>query len=120
MKYTTRTLAVLLMVGLFTQGVSAPRAQTPSRTIEIHAHRFAFVPSEITIKAGETVKLELISDDVPHSLRVPGLRINQEVSKGHPADVIVTATSPGDYRGECGRFCGSGHGSMLFIVHVKE
>lgn len=120
MRYTTRTLAALLMVGLFTQGAPVPRAQTPTKTIEIHAHRFAFVPSEITIKRGEAVKLELISDDVPHSLRVPGLRINQEVSKGHPADVTITPNSAGDFRGECGRFCGSGHGSMLFMIHVTD
>jgi len=107
------------MLGLFAQGATA-RAQESDSTIEVHAKRFAFVPAEITLKRGETATLKLFSDDVPHSLVVPGLRINQEVSKGHPVEVTVTPGSTGDFRGECGRFCGSGHGSMLFVVHVKE
>lgn len=118
MKLITPTLVALLIPG-FTMA-PATRAQEPVRTIEIHAHRFSFVPSEITLKPGETVKLRLISDDVPHSLLVPGLKINQEVSKGHPAEVTVTPSSAGDFPGKCGRFCGSGHGSMIFMVHVKE
>ena len=108
------------MLCLFIPALSATRAQEPSRTIEIHAHRFSFVPSEITLKPGETVTLHLISDDVTHSLLIPGLKIDQEVSKGHPVDVTVTPSSPGDFPGKCGHFCGSGHGSMLFVVHVKE
>jgi cytochrome c oxidase subunit II len=119
-KQFKRIAPALLMLGLCTQGPMASLAQTPTTTIDIHAHRFAFAPSEITIKAGETVKLQLFSDDVAHSLRVPGLRINEEFSKGHPGEVIVTPNSVGDFRGECGRFCGSGHGSMLFTIHVKE
>ena len=120
MKNITTTLPILLILGLFAQGPATSRAQEPTRTIEIHAQRFAFVPSEITIKPGETVKLRLISDDVPHSLVVPDLKIKQEVTKGHPAEVTVTPDSAGDFHGQCGRFCGSGHGSMVFMIHVKE
>ena len=109
------------MTCLFTgAGSLNATAQESPRTIEIHAKRFAFTPSEITLKPGETVTLHLISDDVTHSLLIPDLKINQEVTKGHPVDVKVTPTSVGDFRGKCGRFCGSGHGSMVFTVHVKE
>ena len=120
MKQTTRNRKALLMLCIIMPALSAARAEEPSRIIEIHAHRFSFVPSEITLKSGETVTLRLISDDVAHNLLIPGLKVNQEVTKGHPVDVTVTPGSLGDYRGKCGRFCGSGHGSMLFLVHVKE
>lgn len=119
MKHIRRILPALFMLG-FIQGSTASRAQTPAKTIDIHARRYAFTPSEITLKPGETVKLELYSDDVPHSLRVPGLEINQKVTKGHPVDITITPSSTGDFRGECGIFCGRGHGSMLFTVHVKD
>lgn len=108
------------MLCLVIPALSAARAEDGTRTIEIHARRFSFVPAEITLKPGETVTLRLISDDVTHSLVVPGLNVNQEVSKGHPVEVTVTPSSAGDFRGKCGHFCGSGHGSMLFVVHVKE
>ena len=39
-------------------------AQDPQRTIEIHAHRYAFSPADITIKKGESVRLRQVVDDV--------------------------------------------------------
>lgn len=93
-------------------------AQDPDRTIEIHAHRYAFSPSEITIKKGETVRLKVFSDDVTHSLQIKDLGVDQTVSKGHPAEVTVTPKQDGDFQGACGHFCGSGHGKMLMTVHV--
>lgn len=113
------TLAGLLVLSFFSLIPSAVRAQDTSEPIEVHARRFKFVPAEITVKPGETVKLHLVSDDVPHSLVIKDLGVNQEVSKGHPADITFTAKSAGDFKGKCGRFCGSGHGSMVFTVHVK-
>jgi cytochrome c oxidase subunit 2 len=111
-------LAVLFISGILAQMPSALHAQDAGPTIEVHAHRFSFEPAEITVKQGEAVKLHLTSDDVPHSLVIKDLGVNQEVSKGHPADVTFTAKTAGDFHGKCGRFCGSGHGSMVFTVHV--
>ena len=93
-------------------------ARESGRTIEIHAHRYAFTPSEITMKKGETVTLKLYSDDVPHSLLIKGLGINQTIAKGKPVEVTFTASRTGDFPGQCGRFCGSGHGKMTIAVHV--
>jgi len=104
--------AIALSLPLVSQGQSA-------QTIEVHARRYSFVPAEITVPKGESVTLHLISDDVPHSLVVKGLGIDQTVTKGHPADVTFTPKDTGDFKGQCGRFCGSGHGSMLFMIHVK-
>ena len=120
MKRTLQALSALLILSLSTLTSSASSAQESIPAIEIHAHRFAFAPSEITLNVGKPVKLVLVSDDVPHSLLVPGLKINKEVTKGHPAEITITPDSAGDFRGECGRFCGNGHGSMLFVIHVKD
>jgi cytochrome c oxidase subunit II len=97
---------------------SGSLAEGSARVIEIHAHRFAFEPAEITVKKGETVQLHLISDDVKHSLSIPDLGINVAASKGHPGDATLTPKNDGDFHGRCGTFCGSGHGKMLFTVHV--
>lgn len=120
MKQITRVFPALIAC-FFVGGSSLiAAAQEPTRTIEVHAKRFAFTPSEINLKPGETVTLHLVSDDVAHSLLISELKVNQEVTKGHPVDVKVTTTRTGDFRGKCGRFCGSGHGSMTFVVRVKE
>lgn len=119
MKLITPSLFVLLLATQIQMGPKA-QAQEPEKTIEIHAHRFSFEPSEITLKVGETAHLRLVSDDVTHALLVPDLKINQEIKKGSPIEITVTPTTVGDFHGQCGRFCGGGHGSMLFVVHVKE
>jgi cytochrome c oxidase subunit II len=116
MKYHLLLLGFILSVF----SLAGAPAQAPSRRIEIHARRYSFVPSEITLEKGEAVTLALTSDDVPHSLLIEGLHINGAMTKGHITEVNVTPESVGDFKGRCGRFCGSGHGSMLFIVHVVE
>ena len=113
----TRTLLMLL---LLLAPSSSALSQDPGHVIEIHARRFAFEPSEINLRKGHPAKLRLISDDVTHSLVVRGLHINQEISKGHPVEITVTPTSTGDFKGECGHFCGSGHAYMQLTIHVTE
>jgi len=95
-------------------------AQSTGRVIEIRAHRFNFTPGDITLKKGETVTLRLYSEDVPHSLVIKELGVNKEVTKNHPEDVTITPDKTGNFRGKCGRFCGSGHGSMALTVHVQD
>jgi cytochrome c oxidase subunit 2 len=109
---------LILLCGLYVSYVGNAAAAQPDRTIEIHAHRYAFSPSEITVKKGETVRLKLFSDDVPHSLLIKDLGVNQTITKGKPSEVILTPQQVGDFHGQCGRFCGSGHGQMQMVVHV--
>ena len=98
---------------------AAPAAATNAApTITIHAKKYEFIPAEITLKKDQTVKLELTSDDVEHSLEVPGLSINSIMKKGEVTDVEITPKKMGDFKGKCGKFCGFGHGKMHFLVHV--
>jgi cytochrome c oxidase subunit 2 len=114
------TVGILLGFLILPLGTAQVGNDNVTRTIEVHAKRFAFTPSEITLKKGEKVDIRLISEDVTHALSVPDLNINREINKGRPEDVILTPTSTGDFHGQCGRFCGSGHGTMKFTVHVTE
>jgi len=90
------------------------------RVIEITASRFAFTPNEITIKKGEQVTLEVQSKDVDHGLEIEELGVRIEVKKGSPTNVKLNPTSEGTFEGKCAHFCGTGHGSMTFTVHVVE
>ncbi len=114
------TTGILLVAIAMLHGETKPQEDQPQKTIEVHVKRFAFSPAEITLKKGEAVDIKLVSEDVTHSLSVPELNINREVSKGNPEDVVVTPQSVGDFSGQCGRFCGSGHGMMKFTIHVTE
>jgi cytochrome c oxidase subunit 2 len=117
MKYVLSTFFLLLLLVFSGTGGGA---QTAPRRIEIHAKRFSFQPSEITVSKGEPVTLALTSEDVNHALVIPGLKVNAPISKGHVTEITFTPDKAGDFNGKCGRFCGSGHGSMLFVVHVTD
>ena len=117
-RFSLNAAALVLLVSLFPTNFC--HAQDATRTIEIHAKRFAFSPAEITVKKGEAVKLVLTSDDVTHSLVIPDLNVRQTIKKGQATEVTITPTKVGDFKGKCGHFCGSGHGSMVFIVHVTN
>jgi cytochrome c oxidase subunit 2 len=119
MKWLSMAAAFLICAG-FIQGVPVAVGQEAARTIEIHAKRFSFDPAEITVKKGETVKLVITSEDVEHSLVIPDLHVNATTKKDHPAEVTITPDKVGDLEGKCGHYCGSGHSSMKFVVHVTN
>lgn len=101
-------------------GAAALHGQDGAHTIEIHAKRFAFSPNDITLKKGEKVTLALTSEDVSHSLLIPELGVNSPIKKGHTTTVTITPDKSGTFEGRCGTFCGGGHGSMTFTVHVTD
>jgi cytochrome c oxidase subunit 2 len=113
-----KVLRALTLMSICTFYAGSAIAGDAVRTIEIHAHRYSFTPSEITVKKGETVKLKVYSDDVPHSLLIKDLGINLPVAKGKAGETTLTPQKAGNFNGQCGRFCGSGHGNMKFTMHV--
>lgn len=96
------------------------RAAEGVRTITVHANKYKFLPAEITVSKGEPVRLILISDDVDHGLAVKDLGIRADMPKGKHVEVTVTPDQTGDFKGTCSRYCGAGHGSMKFVVHVVD
>ncbi len=120
-KFTMLAVVIFFALPLMAQEsatAAAPTTGRPVRVITIRAKKYEFIPSEINLKKDQTVKLELSSEDVEHSLEVRGLGINGIMKKGEVTDVVVTPTKIGDFKGKCGKFCGFGHGRMHFLVHV--
>jgi len=93
-------------------------AQAAPQRIEITAKRFAFTPGEITVKKGQPVVLVLKSADVGHGLRIRDFNVDMKVKAGGETEATFTPDKVGDFEGHCSVFCGSGHGSMKFVVHV--
>ncbi len=111
----TRLAVLVLSVGL-----QAAAFGEAAKTVEVHAKRFEYAPAEITVKKGETVKLELVSDDVVHSLRIDPLGVNVRMPVGETVETTITPEQTGDFKGRCGVYCGKGHGEMFFTIHVVE
>lgn len=100
--------------------VKASSNKTAAPTIEIRAKKFAYIPAEITLQKGETYNLHLTSDDVPHSFRIKALNLNSKMRHGEFDDVLFTPEKVGNFRVDCGLYCGSGHNKMVMTVHVVE
>jgi cytochrome c oxidase subunit 2 len=117
-----RLMAVPLIVlaAGFTMGGSAVRAAEDPRVITITAKRFEFSPKEITIKQGETVKLQLRTEDVTHGFFVKPLGIDEEIVPGKITEVVVTPRTEGRYTTICDHFCGAGHGNMKMTIVVAQ
>ncbi len=117
---TRGIMLLVLFLGAAGSTISSSLAwgQGPPQRIEITAQRFVFKPGEITVKVGQPVVLVLKSLDVGHGLRIPELGINLKVKAGETAEVTITPSKTGDFSGHCSVYCGSGHGSMTFVLHV--
>lgn len=117
--YLIRVLYAGVLLACALSFRTAYAADNP-QSIEITAKRFEFVPNEITVKKGQPVELVIKSADVAHGLRVNGLDINVKVPAGGTAEARFTANKAGDFNGHCSTYCGRGHGSMKFKVHVVD
>ncbi|HEY1804595.1 MAG TPA: cupredoxin domain-containing protein [Terracidiphilus sp.] len=110
----------VLLLSAAGSAILAPSAwgQAPPQRIEITAQRFVFKSGEVTVKVGQPVTLVLKSADVGHGLRIQALDVNIKVKADETGEVTFTPTKTGDFTGRCSVYCGSGHHSMSFVLHV--
>jgi cytochrome c oxidase subunit 2 len=117
---TVRTLALLsILTAAAVAAGGRLRAEPQARVIPITARRFEFDPREITLERGETVRLELRTEDVRHGFFVRPLGIDEDIVPGQTTEVVVTPRTAGRYTTICDHFCGSGHGNMKMTIVVE-
>ena len=109
-----------LVAGLLVVAGPPARAQDEPRVIVITAKRFEFSPNLITLAKGETVRLQVKSEDVTHGLFLRPLGIDAEIVPGRVTELTVTPETAGTYRAICDHFCGAGHGGMKMTIIVRE
>ena len=109
-----------LVAGLLAVASPPARAQDEPRVIVITARRFEFSPNLITLARGETVKLQIKSEDVTHGLFLRPLGIDAEIVPGRVTELTVKPETAGTYRAICDHFCGAGHGGMKMTIIVGE
>jgi cytochrome c oxidase subunit 2 len=72
--------------------------------------------NELFIPVGVPVHVKLKSTDVIHSFWIPNLHGKQDLIPGHDNAILLQATKPGVYRGQCAEFCGLQHAKMALWV----
>jgi cytochrome c oxidase subunit 2 len=113
-----RTAAAALALALLAAR-SSGRSGEP-RVVRVVAKRFEFTPSEIRLKIGEPVVLELVSTDRPHGFKLPAFKIREDVLPKVVTRVPLTPDRAGTFTFACDVFCGDGHDDMTGTLAVTE
>jgi len=72
--------------------------------------------NEIHIPVGRQVRIDMLSNDVIHSLWIPELQGNIDLVPGRLNTLWVEADHPGVFRGQCAEYCGAQHAKMALAV----
>ena len=116
---------------VFLIGQTAPPApRTTKMTIEVIGHEWwwevrypggqAVTANEIHIPARTRVNVVATTADVIHSFWVPGLNRKVDTVPGRRNRVLLYASAPGAYRGQCSQFCGLQHAHMAMYVVAQR
>ncbi len=90
------------------------------QVIKITAKKFEYSPSNITLKKGVHVTLELTSLDQLHGFNCPGLNIRSDIAPEKVSTIRFTPEKTGTFDFHCDVFCGSGHEQMTGTITVTE
>ena len=76
--------------------------------------------NELHLPVGRPAHVELVADDVIHSLWIPNLAGKQDLIPGRSTDLSLLPARPGRYRAQCAEFCGLQHAHMALDVTVES
>jgi cytochrome c oxidase subunit II len=120
MKSALRFLAIASVVLATVAAVaSAPARADEPRVVAVTAKRFEFEPKEIHVKKGESVVLEITSQDVTHGFFSRKFGFDEDLAPGKTVRIPIRADEAGPYLVICDHFCGSGHGGMKMTIVVE-
>lgn len=76
--------------------------------------------NDLHVPLGQPVRINMISEDVIHSLFLPVFRTKQDVLPGRYTTISFTANKIGQYHLFCAEYCGAKHSNMRGAIHVME
>jgi len=115
--FRSGAFALLAVAGTSASFRGSAAAESP--VIKVVAQRFQFTPSEIALKSGQPIVLEITSLDFIHGFNIPALGIRTNLLPGPPTRVALKGLAPGRYDFLCDNFCGSGHEEMNGTIVVS-
>jgi cytochrome c oxidase subunit 2 len=106
------SIAGIAGLAALAMGGAAALAQPKPRVIKISARRFTYSPSQIALKRGEAVTLELTTEDVFMGFNVPDFNVRSDIVPGKTSTLTFTPDKAGTFIFLCDVFCGDGHETM--------
>lgn len=91
----------LAAVALFMAAATSVAQAPTTRTFSVTAYKYGFSPARIEVSQDDLVKIELRTNDIPHSWTVDAYRIAKRVGPGQPVTFEFRADQPGTFRYYC-------------------
>jgi plastocyanin len=104
--------SALLLVCLHRCVAGFEGSEAQPRQITIVARKFKFDPRTISVQKGETVRLNIRSEDVDHGFAIDEFNIDRKIKAGTSTVIEFTPDREGRFRFYCSVFCGDGHPDM--------
>jgi len=120
---TVTALAVLTAVGMTAGWGRFATAAVPDgaeQVVRMTAKKFEYTPSQITLKKGVPVVLEITALDRDHGFKIPELGIRADLKSGQVTRVRIVPDRTGTFEFRCDVFCGSGHEDMSGEIVVVD
>ena len=117
---TVTALVVFAAVGMTTGWPRAAVAAEAEQVVHMTAKRFEYTPSEITLKKGVPVILEITALDRDHGFKIPDLGIRADLKAGEVTRVRIVPDRAGTFEFRCDVFCGDGHEDMAGEIIVVD
>ena len=107
-----------------------PSPRSTKMTIDVIGHQWwwevrydggrIITANEIHIPVATRVNVVATTADVIHSFWVPALNRKIDMIPGLRNRVLLYASKPGEYRGQCSQFCGVQHANMALEVFAQR
>jgi cytochrome c oxidase subunit 2 len=120
----TNAILIAASAGLLIQQTVAQptvhEMRNDEQVIRISASNFEFKPSEILVRKGVPVTLELISQDRHHGFILAEFHLRADIKPGVVEKVRFVPDKVGAFTFICDVFCGDGHEEMSGTLRVIE
>jgi cytochrome c oxidase subunit II len=113
-------IVLLFMMSVLLFAVTSSFAEQPEQVIKISAKKFEYSPSEINVKKGMPIVLELTSLDRLHGFNCLELGIRSDITPGEVTRIRFTPQKSGTFTFFCDVFCGEGHEDMSGKIIVED
>jgi cytochrome c oxidase subunit 2 len=109
-----------ILLGFLSIRSTAQDRRREEQIIHISASSFEFKPSEITVKKGVPVTLEIVSQDHHHGFRLSEFHLRADIQPGVTEKIRFVPDRSGKFNFLCDVFCGEGHEEMSGTLTVVE
>ena len=120
---TVTAFALVAAVAMTTIRHRSATAAVPAgaeQVVKMTAKRFEYDPSQITLKKGVPVILEITALDRDHGFKIPALGVRADLKSGEVTRVRIVPDRIGTFEFRCDVFCGTGHEDMAGEIVVVD